>query len=78
MASSTIKANCCPTVRPGRSSGWPATHAGVTFDGSDSQQVYLPLPADRLQDYPLLVRTNSDPGLMIGAMEPVIAAVILD
>ena len=26
MANSTIKANCCPTVRPGRSSGWPATH----------------------------------------------------
>ena len=48
---------------------------GVTLDGSDSQQVYLPLPGDRLQDYPLLVRTNSDPGLMIGAMEPVIAAV---
>ena len=48
---------------------------GVTLDGSDSQQVYLPLPGDRLQDYPLLVRTNSDPRLMIGAMEPVIAAV---
>jgi predicted permease len=48
---------------------------GVTLDGSDSQRVYLPLPGDRLQDYPLLVRTNSDPRLMIGAMEPVIAAV---
>ena len=48
---------------------------GVTLDGSDTQQVYLPLPGDRLQDYPLLVRTNADPGLLIGAVEPVIAAV---
>jgi predicted permease len=47
---------------------------GVTLDGSDSQQVYLPLPGDRLQDYPMLVRTNSDPRLLIGAVEPVIAA----
>ena len=38
---------------------------GVTLDGSDSQQVYLPLPGDRLQDYPLLVRTHSDPTLVI-------------
>ena len=38
---------------------------GVTLDGSDSQQVYLPLPGDRLQDYPMLVRTNSDPSLLI-------------
>ena len=48
---------------------------GVTLDGSDTQQVYLPLPGDRLQDYPLLVRTNADPRLLIGAVEPVIAAV---
>jgi predicted permease len=48
---------------------------GVTLDGSDTQQVYLPLPGDRLQDYPLLVRTHADPGLLIGAVEPVITAV---
>ena len=48
---------------------------GVTLDGSDSQQVYLPLPGDRLQDYPMLVRTNSDSRLLIGAVEPAIAAV---
>ncbi len=48
---------------------------GVTLDGSDSQQVYLPLPGDRLQDYPMLVRTDSDSRLLIGAVEPVIAAV---
>jgi hypothetical protein len=30
---------------------------GVMLDGSDSQQIYLPLPDDRIQDYPLLIRT---------------------
>ncbi len=48
---------------------------GVTLDGSDSQQVYLPLPDDRLQDYPILVRTNADPMLLIRGLEPVVAAV---
>jgi predicted permease len=48
---------------------------GVTLDGSDSEQVYVPLPADRIQDYPILVRTDSDPTLVMRAMDPVIAAV---
>jgi len=48
---------------------------GVTLDGSDSAQVYVPLPTDRLQDYPILVRTDSDPTLVIRAMNPVISAV---
>ncbi len=48
---------------------------GVTLDGSDSQQVYLPLPADRLQDYPILVLTHSDPALMMRAMDSAVSAV---
>jgi len=48
---------------------------GVTLDGSDSEQVYVPLPADRLQDYPILVRTDAGPTPMMRAMEPVISAV---
>ncbi len=48
---------------------------GVTLDGSDSEQVYVPLPADRVQDYPILVRTRSDPKLVIRAIDPVISAV---
>ncbi len=48
---------------------------GVTLDGSDSQQVYVPLPEDRLQDTPILVRTDSDPALVMRAMESVIATV---
>ncbi len=47
----------------------------VTLDGLGSEQVYLPLPAGRIQDYPLLIRTASDPTPVMPAMEPVIAAV---
>jgi hypothetical protein len=48
---------------------------GVTLDGSDSEQVYLPLPSGRLQDYPILVRIDSDPARVMRAMDPVISAV---
>jgi putative ABC transport system permease protein len=48
---------------------------GVTLDGSDSEQVYLPLPADRLQNYPILIRTHSDPIPVMRAMDRVISAV---
>ena len=48
---------------------------GVLLDGSGSEQVYLPLPADRLQDYPILLRTHADPALVMRAMEPVISEV---
>jgi hypothetical protein len=48
---------------------------GVTLDGSDSEQIYIPLPADRLQDYPILIRMHSDPTLMMRAMDPLITDV---
>jgi len=48
---------------------------GVMLDGSDSQQIYLPLPDDRIQDYPLLIRTQADPQLFMGALGPVISSV---
>lgn len=34
---------------------------GVQFDGSDSKQVYLPLPEDHLPGRPVLIRIASDP-----------------
>ncbi len=53
---------------------------GVALDGRDSEQVYLPLPSDRLHDYPLLVRVESDPtpvmraiGMTIASADPDIA-----
>jgi len=48
---------------------------GVTLDGSDSEQAYVPLPEDHIQEYPILVRTDSDPTLVMRAMDPVISAV---
>lgn len=48
---------------------------GVTMDRSDAQQVYLPLPADRVQDYPILLRTSVDPDLVVRRLEPVVANV---
>lgn len=48
---------------------------GVLMDGSDAEQVYVPLPEDRLQDYPLLIRTRSDPSQLINAIGPAISMV---
>jgi predicted permease len=43
------------------------TH-GASFDDSDSGVIYLPLPEDRLQEYPILLRTQSDPKQLIAAI----------
>jgi predicted permease len=48
---------------------------GVTLDGGDSAQVYLPLQLERLQDYPILVRTRSDPTLVMRAIDHAISTV---
>jgi hypothetical protein len=48
---------------------------GATFDGSDSRLVYLRLPEDRLQDYAILVRTQSDPKQFLRAMRPLVSSV---
>jgi len=48
---------------------------GVEMDGSDSAQIYLPLPEDRLRDYPILIRTESDPMLMTRAIDSVVSSV---
>jgi len=37
---------------------------GVLIDGTDIRKVYLPLPAARLDDRPLLIRTKGDPWLL--------------
>jgi predicted permease len=48
---------------------------GVTLDGSDSQQVYVPLPSDHVSDYPLLLRTSVSPDLVVRRLAPVVAKV---
>ncbi len=47
---------------------------GVELDGSDSQLIYLPLPEGHLQDFPILIRTRTDPSQLIDAIAPVIAS----
>ena len=48
---------------------------GTMLDGSDSAQIYLPLPFERWQDYPILVRTRSDPTLVMRGIDQTISAV---
>ena len=48
---------------------------GVLFDGSDSAQIYLPLPDGHSQQYPILIRTRSDPAQLVASLGPVIASV---
>jgi predicted permease len=48
---------------------------GIELDGSDSAQIYLPLPESRIQDYPVLIRTRSDAAQLLDAIGPVIASV---
>jgi predicted permease len=47
---------------------------GVELDGSDSQLIYLPLPEGHLQDFPILIRTKTEPSQLIDAIAPVIAS----
>ena len=47
---------------------------GVEFDGSDSRRVYLPLLDDRLQNQPVLIRTEADPGPLKKAIDSVLSS----
>jgi macrolide transport system ATP-binding/permease protein len=47
---------------------------GSEFDGSDSKQVYLPMPADRLPNYSILIQTQ-EPAQVIRAIDPVISSI---
>jgi macrolide transport system ATP-binding/permease protein len=48
---------------------------GTEFDGSDSAQIYLPLPADRIPLRPMLIRTRSSPVPVTGEIEPMLSSV---
>jgi predicted permease len=48
---------------------------GVQMDASDSAQIYLPLPEDRVQDYPILMRTQSDSALVTLALDSAVSAI---
>ena len=48
---------------------------GVQFDGSDARRVYLPLSSGQLQNYPILIRTQADPGPAIRSLDAVVSSV---
>jgi predicted permease len=48
---------------------------GVQLDSSDNAQIYLQLPADRIDEHPMLVRTQSDPTALIGVLGAEISSV---
>jgi hypothetical protein len=48
---------------------------GVMMDGGDSQVVYMPMPEDRMQNYPILIRTKGEPAQYMNAIAAVLAAV---
>ncbi len=48
---------------------------GIDLNGADSRLLYLPLPEDRLQNYSILMRTGSDPKLVVRAIDGAISSV---
>jgi predicted permease len=48
---------------------------GVEFDGSDSKKVYLPLPEDRLDGRPILIRVESNPAEFVREIDAVISSI---
>ncbi|WP_348265211.1 ABC transporter permease [Telmatobacter sp. DSM 110680] len=48
---------------------------GVLMDNSDAAEVYLQIPENRLNEFPLLVRTSIAPGQLIHQIESTIASV---
>jgi hypothetical protein len=48
---------------------------GVLLNGSDSEQIYLPMPGGRLQDFPILIRTQGDPTQIMKAIRPIVLSI---
>jgi macrolide transport system ATP-binding/permease protein len=48
---------------------------GVLLDGSDSEQIYLPMPKDRIQDSPILIRSQAAPMQIMNTIAPIISSI---
>jgi predicted permease len=48
---------------------------GILMDGSDAEQIYIPLPQNRIQDYPILIRTHADPSQLMSSIGSVISSI---
>jgi putative ABC transport system permease protein len=48
---------------------------GVLLNGTDSEQIYVPMPEGRLQDFPILIRTQAAPTPIMNAIGPTISSI---
>jgi predicted permease len=48
---------------------------GVLLNGSDSEEVYLPMPESRVHEFPMLIRTQAAPAQIMNALGPTISSV---
>jgi len=48
---------------------------GIEFDGSGTRIAYLPMRSTRFEGYPILVRTQSDPTLVIRSIDPLLSSI---
>jgi putative ABC transport system permease protein len=48
---------------------------GAQFDGSDARHIYLPMPDERLANYPILVRTSASPAPAERAVETIVLSI---
>jgi hypothetical protein len=49
--------------------------SGIEFDGSVTRIVYQPMRSARFEGYPIIVRTQSDPALVIGSIDPLLSSI---
>jgi hypothetical protein len=45
---------------------------GILLNGSDSEEIYLPMPEDRIHEFPILIRTQTAPTQITNAIGPMI------
>ena len=48
---------------------------GALLDGTDSEQIYVPMPEGRLQEVPILIRTQAAPAQIMNAIGPTILSI---
>lgn len=69
------KSELLPDGRTYEVIGISRTVRGALIDNSDAAEIYLPIPEDRLQDYPILVRTSGAPGELVRNLGTILGSV---
>ncbi|HLY41619.1 MAG TPA: ABC transporter permease [Terracidiphilus sp.] len=55
--------------------GISRTVRGELIDNSDAAEIYLPIPENRLQKYPILIRTSNPPGELLRNLGTILSSV---